>query len=180
VLDARLLAKALANMSYRYINLARNYGLLNDEHIEKWAYGHMVRDAEPEWWFSDLMSAKTLESVETVLLDAAFESERDKTFDGVANFVSVNSWFAFLAYIHNQKSLSEATDIVLDHVNHDDSQEAPVLLHVLEKIEESEDLTVRELFKENELNFYRSWIVSFFKGLEIDANEWLYFEAPNG
>jgi hypothetical protein len=47
----------LANMSYRYINLARNYGLLDDEHIEKWAYGHMERDSEPEWWFSELISA---------------------------------------------------------------------------------------------------------------------------
>jgi hypothetical protein len=172
--------KMLANMSYRYINLARNYGLLDDEHIEKWAYGHMERDSEPEWWFSELISAKPLESVETVLMKAALESERDKTFDRIPNFVSVNSWFAFLAYIQNQKSLTEVSDIVLDHVNHDDSQEAPVLLNVLENLVNCSDISVNELFKESQLVFYKTWVVTFFKELEVDANEWLYFKAPNG
>ncbi len=167
-------------MSYRYINLARNYGLLDDEHIEKWAYGHMECDVEPEWWFSDLISAKTLDSVETVLMKAAFESERDKSFNGKPSFTSIDSWFAFLGYINNKNSMFEAIDIISDHVNHDESKEAPVLLNILKELRCSQNIAVSELFKGSELEFFRSWIVPFFKELNINANEWLNFTTPNG
>lgn len=167
-------------MNYYFLSLARKYKLIGDVAIEKWAYKYLEENDDPEWWFSYLISTSTLESVGTILRDAASESEVEETGSYCFKYESADSWCRFLSLINQHREFRTTFSEIIENAEHSSCLESELLCHTLNKLKksnESDDANPSglwiDLFQSKDLEYFESYIVPFFEEFKIDANLWL-------
>ena len=126
-------------MNYYFLSLARKYKLIGDEAIEKWAYKYLEENDDPEWWFSYLISASTLESVGTILRDAASEVELEETGSYCFKYESADSWCRFLSLINLRSEFQTTFSGIIENAEHSDCLESELLYHALNKLEKNKE-----------------------------------------
>lgn len=167
-------------MNYYFLSLARKYKLINDEAIEKWSYKKLEEIENPDWWFSYLVSAKTLGSVNLILGNAASESENEELGPYFFKYESIDSWCRFLSFINKHLEFRAVIIEILENAEHSNCLESVLLFHALDKFEKSKKSSITsssnawiDLFENKELKYFDSYVVPFFREFEIDANVWL-------
>ena len=174
-------------MNYRHISLAREYKLISDENIESWAYSELQSSSEPQWWFSFLVSARTLDSVESILADAANETELGGASRSYDYYADTKSWFLFLALVVGKLDFNYVYSEVVEEAEHAGSKESVMLSHVLNGLHEKFNTNKNnfprrwiDLFNDSEMLFFNTYIAGFLKTFNIDALAWLAREIPHG
>ncbi len=167
-------------MNYYFVSLARNYNLIDDEAIEKWAYKNLEGNHDSPWWFSYLISARTLDSVNSILRDAASESEVEESPPYCFKYVSVDSWCRFLNFVNSRSTFRSTISGIVENADNSDCLESVLLYRVLKTLERSSALDGGyssklwiDLFQNEELKYFDLYIVPMLKEFNVDARKWL-------